>query len=164
MTSTTEEPTGAEAQRVAELQAELTRRNAELAVINEIGEALARQLDFQAIIDAVGERIRAIFDVETGIIGLYDSTSDILSLPYAIDEGQRIEEEPRQLSGLAEQVIRGKRPLRLGTGQDAIDLGAYVFGSGALGELWLGVPILAGDRVLGAISLERMPKNAFSEF
>ena len=37
--------------------AELRQRNAELAVINEIGEALAKQLDFQAIIDAVGERV-----------------------------------------------------------------------------------------------------------
>ena len=48
------------------LLAETEQRNAELAVINEIGEALARQLDFQGIIDAVGDRIRSIFDVQTG--------------------------------------------------------------------------------------------------
>ena len=36
-------------------------RAAELALINEIGTALARQLDFDAIIELVGERLRAIF-------------------------------------------------------------------------------------------------------
>ena len=37
---------------------ETRQRNAELAVINEIGDALARQLDFQSIVELVGERIR----------------------------------------------------------------------------------------------------------
>src|SRR4029078_1671028 len=42
---------------------ETEQRNAELAVINEIGEALAKQLDFQGIIDAVGDRITTILGV-----------------------------------------------------------------------------------------------------
>ena len=41
---------------------ETRERNAELSVINEIGEALARQLDFGAIIELVGERVRTIFE------------------------------------------------------------------------------------------------------
>ena len=40
---------------------ETRQRNAELALINEIGSALAKQLDFAAIIELVGERVRAIF-------------------------------------------------------------------------------------------------------
>ena len=44
---------------------ETRERNAELAVINEIGDALARQLDFQAVIDMVGDKVREIFDVDT---------------------------------------------------------------------------------------------------
>ena len=42
---------------------ETRQRNAELTLVNEIGQALAAQLEFDAIIDIVGERIRAIFDV-----------------------------------------------------------------------------------------------------
>ena len=41
---------------------ETRQRNAELALVNEIGRALAEQLDFEAIIELVGERVRAIFD------------------------------------------------------------------------------------------------------
>ena len=37
---------------------ETRQRNAELALVNEIGLALGRQLEFEAIIDLVGERLR----------------------------------------------------------------------------------------------------------
>ena len=43
------------------LLAETDQRAAELAVINEIGDALAKQLEFDAIIQLVGERVRALF-------------------------------------------------------------------------------------------------------
>ena len=44
------------------LLTETDERAAELAIINEFGEALAKQLDFDAIIELVGERIGQIFD------------------------------------------------------------------------------------------------------
>ena len=37
---------------------ETRQRNAELALVNEIGDALAKGLDFDAIIELVGERVR----------------------------------------------------------------------------------------------------------
>jgi GAF domain-containing protein/CheY-like chemotaxis protein len=138
------------------------QRNAELAVINEIGEALAKQLDFQGIIDAVGERIRAIFDVTTGVIALYDPATDRLSTPYSVDLGQRVYTDPRPLGGLAKVVIEQRRPLRLGTNAEAKELGAFIYGTD-VAESWLGVPILAGERVLGIIGVERVPHNGFSE-
>ena len=67
--------------------AEIRQRNAELALINEVGEALSKQLDFQAIIDLVGERIRSIFDAHTGAIVLYDPATNMLTMPYLIDHG-----------------------------------------------------------------------------
>ena len=42
------------------LLTETDARAGELAVINEIGDALAKQLDFQGIIDAVGDRVTEI--------------------------------------------------------------------------------------------------------
>ena len=38
---------------------ETRQRDAELALVNEIGDALASQLDFDAIIELVGERVNA---------------------------------------------------------------------------------------------------------
>ena len=42
--------------RVEERTAELRQRNSELAIVNEVVQALAKQLDFTAILEAVGER------------------------------------------------------------------------------------------------------------
>jgi GAF domain-containing protein len=145
------------------LLSETEQRNAELAVINEIGSALAKQLDFQAIIDLVGDRIRSIFEVQTGTIALLESTGTSLALPYSFDAGTRIFPNPIPLGeGLVTRVIGRRAPLRLGTAQEATELHALTIGP-AENESWLGVPILAGDRTLGAISLERVEANGFTE-
>ncbi len=142
---------------------ETRQRNAELALVNEVGRALAQQLDFDAIITLVGDRIREIFDVQTGTIGLYDPASNRISTPYAIDRGERASWPDRPLGpGLLSEVIRTRQPLRLGTSEESTAHGALVLGSDEA-ESWLGVPILAGDRVLGVIALERGPRHAFSE-
>ena len=143
--------------------AEIRQRNAELAVMNEIGAALAKQLDFQAVIDLVGDRIRSIFEVETGTIVLFDAETNTLVTPYSIDQGERSTWPPRPFGpGLASEIIRTRQSLRLNTAAEAGAHGAIVFGKDDA-ESWLGVPILAGDGVLGAIALERLPAYAFSE-
>ncbi|HEX3689943.1 MAG TPA: GAF domain-containing protein, partial [Solirubrobacteraceae bacterium] len=43
---------------------ETRQRNAELALINSVQDALAGELDLQAIYDAVGDRIRDVFDAQ----------------------------------------------------------------------------------------------------
>jgi GAF domain-containing protein/CheY-like chemotaxis protein len=148
----------------AHAAAEIRQRNAELAVVNEIGTALSKQLDFQAVIDLVGDKIRSMFDAPTSQIILYDAATNLLSTFYAVDQRQRVQPPPPWPlgPGLASEVIRTRRPLRLNTIAEADAHGALSFGSDDA-QSWLGVPILAGDRVLGAIALERMPAYAFSE-
>ena len=71
------------------LLAETDERAAELAVINEIGAALAQQLDFQAIIDLVGERVRSIFEPISMFIALYDAATNVIEFPFAWDAEAR---------------------------------------------------------------------------
>src|SRR6185369_16124488 len=51
------------------LLAETEARNAELAVINSVQQGLVAQLDFQGIIDLVGDKLRDI--LHTGDIGIH---------------------------------------------------------------------------------------------
>ena len=48
----------------ARLVHETRQRNAELALINSVQDAIAGELDPQAIYDAVGDRIQEIFDAQ----------------------------------------------------------------------------------------------------
>ncbi len=52
---------------------ETRQRNAELALINSVQEAIAGELDQQAIYDAVGDRIREIFDAQ--VVDIWISTA-----------------------------------------------------------------------------------------
>ena len=63
------------------------QRAAELAVINEIGEALREQLEFDAIIDLVGERIRAMFATSRDMYIAISTTATGVDFPYAMDDG-----------------------------------------------------------------------------
>jgi GAF domain-containing protein/DNA-binding response OmpR family regulator len=143
------------------LLAETEQRAAELAVINEIGAALAAKLDFDAIIEVVGERIRSIFTASSLFIGLHDPVTDIIRFPYEVADGERYHSEPIALGqGITSIVIRTRRPLRTTSSAEAEALGAIQFGS--VTESWLGVPIPAGDRVLGVVALESGLPNAFN--
>ncbi|HEX5240395.1 MAG TPA: GAF domain-containing protein [Candidatus Limnocylindrales bacterium] len=145
------------------LLAETEQRNVELSIVNEVGLALAQQLDFDAVIDLIGDRILSMFDVATGGIAIYDEQAGLIHSPYGFDTGRRFEQASRPFGpGLTSEVIRTRRPLRLGSNAEGEQHGMIVVGSNDA-ESWLGVPILAGDRVLGVITLERVPRDAFTD-
>ena len=63
---------------------ETEQRAAELSVINRVQEGMAAELDFQAIIDLVGDKLREVFN--TGDIGIrwYDAEERPDSLPVPV--------------------------------------------------------------------------------
>jgi GAF domain-containing protein/CheY-like chemotaxis protein len=142
---------------------ESNERTAELAVINEIGAALAQQLEFQAIVDLVGERVRGMFEPHAMFVALFDAPSNKIRFPYAWDEGARMDRSEVDLGdGLTTRIITTRRPVRVGSDADAVAMGAIALGGSAT-ESFLGVPITSGDRVIGAIALEQLETDAFSE-
>ncbi|MBN1402725.1 MAG: tetratricopeptide repeat protein, partial [Anaerolineae bacterium] len=88
-------------QRVEDRTAELSAANAhleertrELEIINSIGQGLARQLDFQAIIDLVGDKITEIFSAQASGIHLLDRQAGLVRPLYYHDLGHRGHGEP----------------------------------------------------------------------
>jgi len=150
---------------------ETEERNAELAVINSISEGLVRELDFQAIIELVGEKIRQDFKAEDMYIGLYDSNSDVLSMPYYIEHGDRYPIEPSRLShGFAGWVIQNQKTLIINENiaQQRSDLGieTRLIGDTDEPDLTQSVvcaPIWSSGRVIGVITLYANESNAFPE-
>ncbi|HZC33276.1 MAG TPA: GAF domain-containing protein, partial [Candidatus Bathyarchaeia archaeon] len=142
---------------------ETRQRNAELALVNEIGLALANQLDFQSIIDLVGGRVGEIFEPQSMFIALYDAAANRVEFPYATDAAERTSRSPIELGpGLTTRIIQTKRPVRVGSDEEANALGAVQIG-GSDTESFLGVPIMSGDRVTGVVALERLEKDAYTE-
>ncbi len=149
--------------RNARLFAETTQRNAELAVINEIGEALAKQLDFQGIIDAVGDRVREILNSNDLTIGILDRQSELISFPYYMENGERDRQSPplKLGEGLTSRILGSGKAIRVGTIQESTALGVVWQGSGRQPS-YLGVPISTGDRVIGVMSVADMDENRYT--
>ncbi|HET7521426.1 MAG TPA: GAF domain-containing protein, partial [Candidatus Limnocylindria bacterium] len=127
---------------------ETRHRNAELAIINEIGAALARQLDFSAIVDLIGERVGAMFGSQDMYVALYDESTNMLTFDYDIAGGVRQPPQSYEVGpGLTSEVIRSGASLMLNTAEEIHSRGAIddAVPSGS----WLGVPIRAGNRILG---------------
>ena len=75
---------------VAQLRQELAEREAELAIINSVQQALASRLEVQAIYDLVGDEIRDVFKAQVVMISTYDPQTDTIEHRYAIERGQRV--------------------------------------------------------------------------
>src|SRR5438876_931951 len=76
----------AETQRLLD---ETQQRNAELAVINSVQQGLVAKLDFQGIIDLVGDKLHDVLHAQTMSIRLYDSVHGVMNHPYALELGER---------------------------------------------------------------------------
>src|SRR5262245_11043523 len=149
----------------ARLVHETRQRNAELALINGVQEAIAGELDPQAIYDAVGDRIRDVFDAQGVQIATLDRASGLIHYPYMIERGARLEAEPRPLGGFAKHVLESREPLLIAENLAAERErygGGVVAGEPARSALF--VPLIAGGRATGAISLQNVDReHAFSD-
>jgi PAS domain S-box-containing protein len=145
---------------------ETRRRNAELVLINSVQEALAGELELQAIYDAVGDRIRDVFDAQVVDIGIFDETSGLLHFSYAIERGVRFADEPIELIGFRKHVMDTRAPLMLteATPELAERYGNPWVLSGEPVKSAVFVPLVVGGRATGVLSLQNLDRyHAFTE-
>ena len=76
----------------ARLVHETRQRNAELALINGVQAAIAGELDPQSIYALVGDKLQEVFDAQVVDIVVYDEASGLLSFPYVIERGERLDD------------------------------------------------------------------------
>ena len=144
-------------------------RVAELAVINSVQEGLAKQLDMNGIIDLIGEKVGEIFKADSTIVFMYDPQRDWASNIYYVDRGTRTPfsdgHSPRPSLGAI--VVDTGKPLRVGTSEESKKLGAFNVASAGgevdRNESWLGVPILANEKVIGMIAVQSYQQNAYTD-
>src|SRR5205823_9077505 len=87
------------------------QRAAELAVINSIQQGMAEKLDFQAIIDLVGDKLREVF--HTGDIGIrwHDSKADLIHYLYQYEHVERLYPPPLPPKANFLKVAQTRRPI-----------------------------------------------------
>ena len=145
------------------LLAETRQRAAELAIINDVQQGLAAQVDMQAMYDLVGDRLQQVFDAQVVDIGIVDRGAGLIRFPYTIERGVRFPDEPIALMGYRKHVIESRQLLLI----DDPDTQGPRYGNppAISGEVPLAsvfAPLIIGDEVFGVISLQSIDNaNAF---
>src|SRR5437588_9590892 len=144
----------------ARLVHETRQRNAELALITSVQEAIAGELDARAIYDAVGDRIRDVFDAQVVSIATFDEATGLAHYPYLIERDERLQAEPRPLAGFAKHVLETREPLLL---TENLEVESERYGSrivaGEMPKSVLFVPLVAGGKATAVISLQNIDRE-----
>ena len=143
---------------------ETRQRNAELALVNEVGQALAKQLDFDAIVEVVGERLRTIFAASSLLIAhrrrgpgndrlpLFDRRGERLPAPsLPLGQGRHVDRHRHDAPASVQCLGRGGQATR-----------SAVSGARPSSRV-LGMPIMAGGRAIGVVALESTERDAYDD-
>ena len=129
----------------ARLFEQLEGRVAEMGILNEISQAVSRQLDLDRTLETIHEQVRRIISVDTFFVALYDQPSGLVRFPYISDQDRRYQEAPTPLSPSSNlfPVIESGEPLARQPharrdGVAGLDLG----GSGGRSRVGVGISAL----------------------
>jgi signal transduction histidine kinase/DNA-binding response OmpR family regulator len=144
---------------------ETEQRNAELAIINSVQAELVTKLDIQTICDLIGHQVREMFKVEVIDIVIYDPITNLISMPYSYEKGDRSVIDPREPYGFRLHVIRSREPLLINQGFKEL---AIQYNNPLLTGDWpksaLFVPLIVDGNAIGVISIQDIDReNALSD-
>lgn len=99
--------------KIRALEEQLAQREAELVIINSIQVALASKMDFQGIIDVVGDKLNDIFEDGNVGIGFIDKARNVVNIPYVIENGKRLEPFEISLDGpsVMKHIVKRGKPV-----------------------------------------------------
>jgi GAF domain-containing protein/CheY-like chemotaxis protein len=147
---------------------ETEQRNAELAIINSVQAALAAELNIQGIFDAVGDKIRNIFNKADAGIRIYDPETGMVHYPYTYEKGKRLEIDSSPLGerGFAAHVLRTRETIVVNENmaETVEKYGASLLPGTEMEKSLIMVPLVAGEQARGVIRLMDMEhEHAFTD-
>jgi signal transduction histidine kinase/CheY-like chemotaxis protein len=147
------------------LLADYRRRVEELSVLYDLSRVLTGQLDIDRLANALLREISRIMDAGSMLVLLYDETRRELEVALELVDGVPRPALTRYAAGvgLSSWVAEHRQPIRTDDYAAACREAGVAPVTGALAfPHWLGVPMIAGDMVVGVLAL-RSATRPFSE-
>ena len=145
-------------------KAEQERVN-ELQIINSIQQGLAAELDFQAIVDLVGDKLREVFNTPDLGINWYDEKANLVHYLYNYEHNERltIPSHPPRPNGILERILKDRQPVIWNTTEEGNAISPAIAGTDE-SKSGVSIPIISSDRVLGIVQTENYEReNAFGK-
>jgi signal transduction histidine kinase/DNA-binding response OmpR family regulator/putative methionine-R-sulfoxide reductase with GAF domain len=152
----------------ARLFDETQQRATELAVINSIQQGLASRMDFQGMIEMVGDKLREVFQI--GDIGIrwYEAETGLIHYLYEYEHGERLNVTPTVAtrSRIWTQLNETRKPFVINEkmAEQYQILGISTLPGTDISKSMAYVPIIAASQIVGVIGLENYEHEfAFSD-
>ncbi|HRP27445.1 MAG TPA: GAF domain-containing protein [Burkholderiaceae bacterium] len=147
--------------KVEERTAALEQRAGELSVINAIQSAIAAELDFQAIVDLVGDKLREVFASKNLSIALMDADGVGARMAYMVEHGVRLAEQTfvPQEDWVWYRKMRAGETLVARNAADYAALQMTVIPGTDVPRSGIYVPVMAGGRYQGQVGIESFERE-----
>jgi len=147
---------------------EIRRRTREIEVVYESALKLTRKLHPSALFEYLYEQVQSLFDLDGFILATYQPAGDVIQVEFAVEGGELLanSEKPTLLASdknsLLSWIVRKKSSLRIGNvEQDSLPFPPRRHDMEI--RSWLGVPLLVGERVIGALVIQSYRIEAYSQ-
>jgi len=135
-----------------------------IASLTNIGKTISLRFTTDQLLMTIYTECKKIVDCSLFTIALLDESTDELSFELDVRDESFLPKDRMPLGeGLNSWVVSHHQPLLIGSVADEARLGVKSVADSKPTESWLGVPMIARDRVIGVISVESYKKNAFSQ-
>jgi NtrC-family two-component system sensor histidine kinase KinB len=132
----------------------LERQLMELRSLQAVGQALSSSLEMEDILAAIYEQVTHLMPAESFYIALYEEETGKVSFPLAVESEIKVHKPSRRGGrGLTELVLQTRAPLLSRESTDVIRSKRGLDQANRPATSWLGVPIIAGDSLMGVISV-----------
>ena len=148
----------------ARLLEQMTSRTEHLAALNRVARAVNASFLPDEVLEAIYRETIQVLPTDAFFIALYDPEKMELDFRIRMDQGKREPPMRRPLGNtLTAYIIITKKPLLVRDWEKEKEHLPQVntWGTMQMPAAWLGVPICAGDRVLGAISVQCYRPNTY---
>jgi GAF domain-containing protein/CheY-like chemotaxis protein len=149
---------------VAERTAQLEQRGSEVALIDSIQQGIAGSLDFQGIVDLVGERLREVLRTQDIGVWWLDPHTNLGTGLYVVEHGQRLTIPPQPLPPPVARMIKTRQPLLYRSAADMLADGLPAIDGTDQSKSAIAVPIIGRSGVVGTVNIENHEReNAYGE-
>ncbi len=152
----------------ARLFDEINKRAEQLSVVNRIGVKITEGLNLDQLLLTLLEQCQQAIPIDVFYIAFYNETDQKIDIPLFYDVGQYrkgVQRDLREKEGLTGYVIHTRKIVTIPDLQDPQNRPPVEFVMLATEKpvrAYVGVPLIARERVVGVISMQSYNPNAFS--
>jgi PAS domain S-box-containing protein len=150
----------------ARLFQESETRAAELATLNELASSLSTQLDLNQIVSTIYTGVVRLLDAKNFYVAFYEADTNEIVFPQNVSESEldsKITRLPMG-QGITSYMIQTGQSVLITEGSDKWMQERGLDAAGAPAKSFLGVPLIRGSEVLGAMAVQSYDQyNAYDQ-